>query len=206
MLKDLLGGLSPSLFLKRHWQQQPLLIRQAIPGFRDLLSPRQLMSLAGHDMCQARVVITEGSRTEVHYGPFSLRTFRDLPTTQWTLLVQGVNHVLPAADRLLRRFSFLPFSRLDDLMVSYAVPEFTRSPAVTRLIHAGFAALGEPLHGAIGSEDFAEQLAHHGFVVLTDTGNRTWASEHAGSATMARVFEAERLMVAERILRDSRNA
>ncbi len=40
----------------------------------------------------------------------------------WTLLVSGLNLHLPAADRLLRRFDFLPQARLDDLMVSYAAP------------------------------------------------------------------------------------
>ncbi len=37
-------------------------------------------------------------------------------------LVQGVNLHLAAADALLRRFAFLPYSRLDDLLVSHAVP------------------------------------------------------------------------------------
>jgi 50S ribosomal protein L16 3-hydroxylase len=39
-----------------------------------------------------------------------------LPPRDWTLLVQGVNLVDARADALLRRFSFLPFARLDDLM------------------------------------------------------------------------------------------
>jgi len=38
---------------------------------------------------------------------------------QWTLLVQGWNLELPEADALLRRFRFLPYARLDDVMVSY---------------------------------------------------------------------------------------
>jgi 50S ribosomal protein L16 3-hydroxylase len=63
----------------------------------------------------------DGEREVVH-GPFGKRLFRDLPAQNWTLLVQGVNHVLPGARDLLRRFSFLPHARLDDLMVSYAVP------------------------------------------------------------------------------------
>ena len=40
----------------------------------------------------------------------------------WTLLVNGVNHHCAGAEKLLRRFAFVPQSRLDDLMVSYAVP------------------------------------------------------------------------------------
>jgi hypothetical protein len=55
-------------------------------------------------------------------GPFTRLTFDALPARDWTLLVQGVNLVEPAGDALLRQFSFLPFARLDDLMVSYAAP------------------------------------------------------------------------------------
>ncbi len=36
--------------------------------------------------------------------------------------MQGANLHSDAADALLRRFAFLPFARLDDLMVSYAAP------------------------------------------------------------------------------------
>src|SRR6478609_2928336 len=39
-----------------------------------------------------------------------------------TLLVQGVNLHLPAGEALLRRFAFIPYARLDDLMISYAAP------------------------------------------------------------------------------------
>ena len=30
----LLGGLTPAQFMKTYWQRKPLLVRQAIPGFR----------------------------------------------------------------------------------------------------------------------------------------------------------------------------
>ena len=35
---SLLGGLSPAAFLRAHWQKRPLLVRQAIPGFRGIVS------------------------------------------------------------------------------------------------------------------------------------------------------------------------
>ena len=54
--------------------------------------------------------------------PVPPRRLQALPAHDWTLLVQGVNLVAPAGDALLRRFSFLPYARLDDLMVSYAAP------------------------------------------------------------------------------------
>ena len=34
---QLLGGLSPQVFMQRHWEKKPLLIRQAIPGFQPIL-------------------------------------------------------------------------------------------------------------------------------------------------------------------------
>lgn len=120
--ETLLGGLSPSLFLKRHWHKQPLLVRGAIPDFSDLLDLRALISLAAGDECESRLVLSHDSEREVVHGPLPKRLFRDLPAKNWTLLVQGVNHALPTARELLRRFSFLPHARLDDLMVSYAAP------------------------------------------------------------------------------------
>ncbi len=122
MNETLLGGLSPRLFLKRHWHKQPLLVRSAIADFCDLLTPQQLFRLASHTLCESRLVVANGNTPEVHYGPLPARVFRDLPATRWTLLVQGINHVLPAARALLQGFSFLPHARLDDLMVSYAAP------------------------------------------------------------------------------------
>jgi 50S ribosomal protein L16 3-hydroxylase len=86
------------------------------------MSLQRLISLARNDACEARIVITDGGQHEVLHGPFSRGLFRELPEKHWTLLVQGVNHVCPAARALLNRFSFLPFARLDDIMVSYAAP------------------------------------------------------------------------------------
>jgi 50S ribosomal protein L16 3-hydroxylase len=56
----------------------------------------------------------------VQHGPFSPHALKRLPRSGWTLLVQGVNHALPAAQKLLDRFAFIPYARLDDLMVSFA--------------------------------------------------------------------------------------
>ncbi|MBN8508441.1 MAG: hypothetical protein J0L57_07510 [Burkholderiales bacterium] len=42
----LLGGQSPAQFMRRHWQKQPLLVRQALPGVRPPVSRRELFALA----------------------------------------------------------------------------------------------------------------------------------------------------------------
>ena len=118
----LLGGCAPARFLQRYWQKEPLLIRQAIAGFEGLLSTRELFALAGRDDVESRLVWRERNRWTLAHGPFRPADFRALPERNWTLLVHGVNLHLAAADALLHRFAFIPFARLDDLMVSYAAP------------------------------------------------------------------------------------
>jgi 50S ribosomal protein L16 3-hydroxylase len=117
-----LGRTTPARFLQRHWQKQPLLIRQAIAGFRDLLSTRELFALAGRDDVESRLIVRDRGRWTLAQGPFRRADFRALPERNWTLLVQGVNLHVAAADALLRCFAFIPYARLDDLMISHAVP------------------------------------------------------------------------------------
>ena len=116
----LLGGLSVKEFLRDYWQKKPLLIRQAIPGFKGLLDPQQLISLACTEDIQARLVEHKGGKWHLHHGPFEQKKFASMAKSKWTILIQGVNHILPEAAELLTHFNFIPHSRLDDLMVSYA--------------------------------------------------------------------------------------
>ncbi len=46
------------------------------------------------------------------------------------MLVQDTNHFSAAAEALLQRFAFVPHARVDDLMVSYAVPGGTVGPHI----------------------------------------------------------------------------
>ena len=118
----LLGGLTPATFLRRHWQKRPLLARRAIPGFHGMLLPSDLFALAGRDDVESRIVVRERGRWSVLQGPFRASALKRLPSRGWTLLVHGVNLHVAAADALLRCFAFIPYARLDDLMVSHAVP------------------------------------------------------------------------------------
>lgn len=97
-------------------------MREAIPGFAGMLTRRDLLTLAGRDDVESRIVLREGARYTLEHGPFRMSAFKSLPARRWTLLVQGVNLHHDAADALLRRFAFVPYARLDDVMVSYAVP------------------------------------------------------------------------------------
>lgn len=122
---QILGGITPTQFLADYWQKKPLLIRQAIPGFKGLLSPDELAGLACEGDVQSRIVQYIQGKWVASHGPFSEDDFAKLPDTpttdnNWTLLVQSVNHFIPEAIQLLQQFNFIPHARLDDLMVSYA--------------------------------------------------------------------------------------
>jgi 50S ribosomal protein L16 3-hydroxylase len=119
MRASLFGTLSPREFLRRHWQKRPLLVRQAVPGFTGVIDKRALAALALRDDVESRIVERRGGRWSTRFGPFEKKLA--LKRRNWTLLVSGVNLQVAAADRLLRRFSFIPQARLDDVMVSYAV-------------------------------------------------------------------------------------
>ena len=122
MTKHALAGLSAGEFLRRYWQKKPLLVRDALPECAGIVQPDGLFELAGREDLESRLVLRSGSRWQVRHGPFARREFAKLPRQGWTLLVQGVDHALPAARELLERFSFIPYARLDDVMVSYAPP------------------------------------------------------------------------------------
>ncbi len=116
-----LGGLSPKAFLGGYWQKRPLLVRQAVPCFEGLIEKRDLFTLAGKEDVESRLVLRSPD-WQVASGPFGRRHLSRLPATNWTLLVNDLNLHCKAADALLRRFSFASWARLDDVMISFAVP------------------------------------------------------------------------------------
>ena len=120
MLLDSSDGISPADFLSGYWQKKPLLIKSALPGFTDFLSPEELAGLACEEDVESRLVFNTSNGWDMKQGPFSERDFTFLSDSNWTLLVQSVDHWLPAVKALLQEVSFIPAWRLDDVMVSYA--------------------------------------------------------------------------------------
>lgn len=118
----LLGSHDVASFLRRCWQKEALLVRGALPGFAGIHSPAELKALAQRDDVESRLVVRDGARWSFEQGPFRAAVLRALPPRDWTLLVQGLNLHSAPADQLLRRFAFIPYARLDDLMVSLAAP------------------------------------------------------------------------------------
>jgi 50S ribosomal protein L16 3-hydroxylase len=147
-----LGGTSAAQFMRRYWQKSPHLIRGAIPGFPGIIDRKALFALAGRDDVESRLIVRRESKksqprvgprltaadrktpdrrrnpgsgdTEwtLDHGPFRAADFKSLPSTDWTLLVQGIDLHIDAGAALLQQFDFIPYARLDDLMISYAVP------------------------------------------------------------------------------------
>jgi len=119
---EMLGGLTPSEFLRDYWEKKPLLIRQAFPGYQCPVSPDELAGLACEDSVESRIIIENdnGKPWQLYNGPFAPERFRQLPEKNWTLLVQGLDHWVPEIADLLDHFRFIPNWRLDDIMASYA--------------------------------------------------------------------------------------
>ena len=121
---QLLGGISPAQFMRRHWHKKPLLVRQAVPGFAPALNHTALFRLAQDSAVSSRLVAAspgaDGVDWKMRQGPFGKRALPPRSRPGWTLLVQGVDNFDDEVHALRQRFRFVPDSRLDDVMVSYA--------------------------------------------------------------------------------------
>ena len=117
-----LGEYSLDRFLNEYWQKKPLLIRQALPEIAPPIFADELAGLACEEEVESRLIIqnAETDQWELTHGPFTDETFQALPQTHWTLLVQAVDHWVPAAADFLSQFYFIPSWRVDDLMISYS--------------------------------------------------------------------------------------
>ncbi|QLG87992.1 cupin domain-containing protein [Chitinibacter bivalviorum] len=124
----LLGNLTPEQFLADYWQKKPLLIRQAWTHFPELIDFARLSEFAQRDDVESRLIEFQHGRWKLENGPFSQHRLNRLPETDWTILVQNVNHLVPHIADFLYQFNFLPYTRLDDVMISYAPPGGTVGP------------------------------------------------------------------------------
>ncbi|CAM2812586.1 cupin domain-containing protein [Legionella worsleiensis] len=123
--------LSLNTFLKEYWQKKPLVIRSALPGFINPLSPDELAGLALEEDMESRIVFEttdKANQWHLKRGPFAESAFSSLPKDHWTLLVQGVDKVVPEVYALLNHFDFIPQWRLDDVMISYATQHGSVGP------------------------------------------------------------------------------
>lgn len=116
-----LAHFDPDRFLREYWQQQPLLIRNPWDRWENPLEPDELAGLACEDSVESRLVIRQGDRLALETGPVPEDKFSTIASETYTLLVQAVDHHVPAVAALIAPFRFVPDWRIDDVMVSYAV-------------------------------------------------------------------------------------
>ncbi|MCF8016014.1 MAG: cupin domain-containing protein [Chromatiaceae bacterium] len=126
------NGLDAQGFLARYWQREPLLMRQALPGFENPLPGDELAGLACEPDVESRIILEQAEQGpwQVQHGPFDAERFAALPPSHWTLLVQDVDKHIAEIGALLDRFDFLPRWRIDDIMVSYAEDQGSVGPHV----------------------------------------------------------------------------
>ena len=106
-------------FLRDVWQQQPMLIKNALPEWRSPLTPEELAGLSLEETADSRLIGLSDDVWQLREGPFEPHHFDR--SDAWTLLVNGVDQWVPAVAQLKQCLSFLPGWRFDDIMVSYAV-------------------------------------------------------------------------------------
>ncbi len=116
----LLGGLTPSQFMKRHWQKKPLLVLNAIPGFTPCVGRTELVALARQEGVESRLIVDSDKGWKMKHGPLAKRSLPPFSQKKWTFLVQGVDLHHDGVHALMQQFRFVPDARLDDLMISYA--------------------------------------------------------------------------------------
>lgn len=115
------GDITLDVFLKDYWQKKPLLIKNAFPNFVSPIAAEELAGLSLEEEVESRIVIQHSEEDyELKRGPFNEDTYAQLPEQNWTLLIQGMDRLIPEVGALLEDFDFIPQWRLDDIMISYA--------------------------------------------------------------------------------------
>lgn len=107
-------------FLERHWQKRPVVLKRGFNNFIDPISPDELAGLAMESEVDSRLVSHRDGKWQVSHGPFE--SYDHLGETNWSLLVQAVNHWHEPTAALMRPFRELPDWRIDDLMISFLYP------------------------------------------------------------------------------------
>ncbi len=124
-------SIDQATFLRDYWQKKALVIRDALPNFIEPIDPDDLAGLALEEDVESRIVIETPGKApfwQLKTGPFVDSDFAKLPPSHWTLLVQGVDRLVPEVAALLSHFDFIPAWRFDDVMISYAVNQGSVGP------------------------------------------------------------------------------
>lgn len=118
--------------------------------------------------------------------------------TLW--LWEGVTMYLPqAAQRATLAVLQARSAPQSWLALSYLTPQLLPGGKLAKAAAARvFAAIGEPLVGAMSRTQMRALLGAAGFEVASDTANPEWAKRFGGNAGVAILFRCERVAVAQR--------
>lgn len=117
MLKTL-AGYSVKTFMEEDWHVRPKVFRQAFPNFEPLCDIDTVFEMAADEDIESRLIKQAYGEWTLEHGPFE--ELPDLNQRNWTVLIQGLDLVLPEAHDFLQQFRFIPDARLDDIMLSLA--------------------------------------------------------------------------------------
>lgn len=119
---SILAPLNSKQFLQDYWQKKHYVFRQVIRDISDLVNGDDLAGLACEEEVESRIIqgLEHFGPWTCQTGPFDENTFAQLPTANWTLLVQGLDQYSDDIRNILTCFDFLPRWRLEDIMASYA--------------------------------------------------------------------------------------
>lgn len=108
-------------FKQLFWQKKPVLLPKLVENFADALSAEELAGLACEELVESRLITEfEKGNYLLRNGPFTEPDFTQLPSSNWTILVQAVDQWVDEIADLKRLFEFIPSWRIDDIMVSFA--------------------------------------------------------------------------------------
>jgi len=165
MLTLNLADFSLEHFMAHYWQQQPVVIRQGFPHFKDLISPNELAGLACEEEVESRLVYQQDGQWQAETGPFE--SYAHLGKNGWTLVVQAVNHLSPEVAELVKPFAFIPKWRFDDVMISYATPGGGVGPHID--LYDVFICQGSGRrHWRVGDQGEHRQFAAHAALLHTE--------------------------------------
>lgn len=113
-------AISSDSFLKNHWQQLPVVLRELVPVNELEITADELAGLSLEEDVESRIVVNDGDDYVLHNGPFDESIFETLGDGRWSLLVQAVDLWNQSIHELMNRFSFVPNWRRDDVMISFS--------------------------------------------------------------------------------------
>ncbi|MDT0596287.1 JmjC domain-containing protein [Glaciecola petra] len=120
-------------FLQEFWQKKPCVIKQFIGNFEDPIDEHDLAGLAQENGVDSRIVSkniqADGSTDwSVEQGPFV--DYSEICKGAWSLLVQGVDKCIPVIEELTESVAFIPYWRMDDVMVSFSTAQAGVGPHI----------------------------------------------------------------------------